>query len=134
VVEEVAEMLRERNEVVPVPLDLPDEDQLILIEEELLLPIPKEMRQFLLEVSDVIYGHIEPVTAADPNSHTYLPEVTAIAWSIGVPHYVMPLCEVNGSYYCVDPEGEVLFWQDGDFTEETWKSVWHWARDVWLES
>lgn len=132
--EEILELLRDHNESVPVPLELPDQDQLILIEEELLLPIPRDMRTYLLEASDVIYGSLEPVTAADPNSHTYLPEVTAVAWSLGVPHYLMPLCEVSGAYYCVEPEGEVVFWRDGDFTGETWPSVWQWVRDVWLES
>lgn len=132
--EDIIDLLHEKSEVVPVPLDLPDEDQLVRIEEELLLPIPRDMRHFLLEVSDVIYGHLEPVTAADPHSHTYLPEVTAFAWSIGVPRYLMPLCEDNGDYYCVDPEGEVILWKNGELTEETWPSVWHWAEEVWLNS
>lgn len=132
--EDILELLREHNVQVPVPLDLPDEDTLVMIEEELLLPIPRDMRQFLLEASDVIYGHLEPVTAADPHSHTYLPEVTAVAWSEGVPRYLMPLCQDGDSYYCVEPEGEVVLWRDGELTDETWSSVWHWARDVWLES
>lgn len=132
--DDIVDLLREKSEAVPVPLDLPDEDQLIRIEEELLLPIPRDMRQFLLEVSDVVYGHLEPVTAADPNSHTHLPEVTAFAWSIGVPRYLMPLCEDDGDYYCVDPEGEVILWKNGELTEETWPSVWHWAEEVWLNS
>jgi hypothetical protein len=114
--EDVLDLLLERNEPVPVPLELPDEDQLVQIEEEILLPIPPEMRTFLMEVSDVVYGSIEPVTAADPHSHTYIPEVTAIAWSLGVPHYLLPLCEVNGNYYCVEPDGEVVFWRDGELT------------------
>lgn len=133
-IDEVLDLLREYNEPVPVPLELPDEDRLVEIEEEILLPIPRDMRTFLLEASDVVYGGIEPVTAADPNSHTYLPEVTAVAWSQGVPRHLMPLCEVNGNYYCVEQEGEVVFWRDGDLTDESWPSVWHWIRDVWLES
>ncbi len=133
-IDEVLEMLRDHNEPVPVPLELPDEDRLVEIEEELLLPIPREMRSFLLEASDVVYGSIEPVTAADPSSHTYLPEVTAVAWEQGVPRYLMPLCELNGAYYCVEQDGEVVFWCDGELTDETWPSVWHWVRDVWLVS
>lgn len=132
--EEILELLREHNVSVPVPLDLPDEDTLVMIEEELLLPIPRDMRQYLLEASDVIYGRLEPVTAADPHSHTYLPEVTAVAWSQGVPRYLMPLCQDGDTYYCVEPEGEVVHWRDGDVTGETWPSVWQWVRDVWLES
>jgi hypothetical protein len=132
--EDIIDLLHEKSELVPVPLELPDQDQLIAIEEALLLPIPREMRQFLLEASDVIYGRLEPVTAADPNSHTYLADVTATAWSLGVPHYLMPLCEDNGDYYCVDQDGEVVLWRNGELTDETWQSVWDWVEDVWLNS
>ena len=131
--EEILDLLREYNEDVPVPLDLPDEDQLVVVEEELLLPIPRDMREYLLKASDVVFGSLEPVTAADPNSHTYLPEVAAVAWSLGVPRYLMPLCEVNGAYYCVEPEGEVVFWRDGELTDDNWLTIWYWVREVWLE-
>ena len=83
--EEIIDMLRDSNQPVPVPLDLPDEDVLVEVEEQILLPIPRDMRTYLLEASDVIYGSLEPVTAADPYSHTYLPEVAAVAWSLGEP-------------------------------------------------
>ena len=133
--EEILELLRDHNELVPVPLELPDHDRLVEIEEEILLPIPRDVRTFLLEASDVIYGSLEPVTAADPNSHTYLPDVTSMAWAQGVPRYLLPICEHRGSYYCVDPDGEVCLWRDGDLVEDkTWPSIWQWVRDVWLES
>jgi|SRR5690554_3537484 len=130
--EEVLEQLREQNTPVLVPLELPDEDSLVVVEEELLLSIPRELRDYLLQASDVVYGSLEPVTAADPYSHTYLPEVAAVAWSQGLPRHLLPLCEINGDYYCVDPEGEVLLWRSGELDDATWSSVWHWVRDVWL--
>ena len=39
-IDEVLDLLREHNEPVPVPLELPDEDRLVEIEEELLLSLP----------------------------------------------------------------------------------------------
>ena len=77
--EDVIDQLIELAEVVPVPLELPEEEDLVEIEEALFLPIPFELREFLLKVSDVVYGTLEPVTVADPHSHTYLPEVAATA-------------------------------------------------------
>lgn len=68
--EEVIEQLREANEPVPVPLELPDEDQLVEIEEQLFINIPFVFKEFLLTVSDVVYGSLEPVTCTDPQSHT----------------------------------------------------------------
>lgn len=132
--EEILDLLRDANQDVLVPLDLPDEDDLIEIEEQVLLPIPRDVRTYLLEASDVVYGTLEPVTVSDPNSHTYLPEVAAHAWSVGVPRYLLPLCEDGANFYCVEPEGQVVLWQAGDLTDESWDSVWQWVRDVWLES
>ena len=135
--EEVIEQLRELNEPVPVPLELPEEETLVEIQEQILIHLPFALREFLLQVSDVVYGRLEPVTASDPQSHTYLPEVAATAWSLGVPREFVPLCEDQGNYYVVEEDGTVLLWE-ADTTEinedESWESVWHWVRDVWLES
>ena len=134
--EEVIEQLREANEPVPVPLELPDEDQLVEIEEQLFINIPFVFKEFLLTVSDVVYGSLEPVTVTDPQSHTYLPEVAATAWDLGVPRELIPICQDGDDYYCVEEDGTVVLWcaEEELVTEETWESVWHWARDVWLES
>lgn len=134
--EDVIEQLRDQAEVIPVPLDLPEEEDLVLIEEELFLPLPFELREFLLKVSDVVYGTLEPVTVADPQSHTYLPEVAATAWSLGISRELIPLCEAQGGYYCVSPEGDVNFinLDTGETEEDEWPSVWHWVKEVWLES
>lgn len=134
--EDVIELLREQSEDVPVPLELPDEEDLVVIEEELFLPLPFEFREFLLKVSDVVFGSIEPVTVTDPQSHTYLPEVAAMAWSLGISRELIPLCEVSTGYYCVTPEGEVsLINPDtGEVGEDEWPSIWHWVKEVWLES
>lgn len=134
--EDVIDQLREQAEVIPVPLDLPEEEDLVLIEEELFLPLPFELREFLLKVSDVVYGTLEPVTVTDPQSHTYLPEVAAMAWSLGVSRELVPLCETPNGYYCVSPEGDVSFVNPdtGETEDDEWASVWHWAKEVWLES
>lgn len=134
--EDVIDQLREQAETVPVPLDLPEEEDLVLIEEELFVPLPFEMREFLLKVSDIVFGTLEPVTVTDPQSHTYLPEVAAMAWSLGVSRELVPLCEARGGYYCVSPEGEVSFIDPdtGETHSDEWASVWHWVKEVWLES
>ena len=133
--EEVIEQLRELNEPVPVPLELPDEETLVEIQEQILIHLPFELREFLLKISDVVYGRIEPVTVTDPNAHTYLPEVAAQAWNDGVPRDLLPVCQDGRDYYVIDIEGQVSLWSadEGDFTDATWDSIWHWARDVWLE-
>lgn len=132
--EDVIDLLKENNQPVPVPLDLPDDDDLVEIEEQILISLPDDYKHFLLEVSDVVYGSLEPATVMDPQSHTYLPELAATAWDVGMPREYIPICEYSDGYYCITQEGEVLMWMHGDSTEEEWPSIWNWAKDVWLES
>lgn len=132
--QDVIHKLRRKNQMVPVPLDLPDEDQLLDIEEALLISLPRDYRDFLLQVSDLVVGSVEPATAADPNSHTYLADIIAEAWNRGVPRDQIPFCEHQGSYYCLDMEERVQQWKGQGFTGEEWSSIWDWAEDVWLAS
>lgn len=130
--DEIIDALREHSEKIPVPLDLPTEDDLIDVEEQLFLTLPTEYREFLLSVSDVVLGAIEPTTAADPHSHTYIPEVAAEAWNSGLPRHLIPICQRGNEYFCIDPDGEVLLWSQGEFLDQQWESIWEWAVQVWL--
>lgn len=130
--ERVIEALREANQAGHFGLELPDEDMLVEIEEAILLPLPGDLRTYLLEASDVVIGHLEPVTAADPRSHTYLPEMTSVAWSVGLPREYIPVCEYDGGYACIGQDGKVLFWANGDMQGEEWDDLWDWCEEVWL--
>ncbi len=133
--DDVIDLLRENNQSVPVPLELPDEDSLVLIEEELYLSLPADYREFLLTVSDVVCGSLEPSTVTDPRAHTYLPEVAAQAWNEGLPRHYIPICACPEGYYCIAEEGKVYFWSDGSASEaDEWPTIWHWAEEVWLKS
>ena len=132
--DELIDELREANQPVPIPLELPEEDDLVEVQEALFISLNEDFQQFMLTVSDVVYGSLEPVTASDPTSHTYLPEIAAIAWDAGLPRDLVPLCEHQGNYYAVNEEGEVQYWEGGVKSEQSWESVWYWVRDVWLNS
>ncbi len=130
--EDVIEALIEGCEAVPIPLTLPDDELLVEIEEQILIPLPSEYKEFLLQVSDVVYGSIEPATVTDPQSHTYLPELAAYAWSIGLSRELIPICQLGDDYYCIEQDGTIVFWTHQSIDEESWDSIWQWAKNVWL--
>ncbi len=130
---DIIEQLQERSETVPVPLELPTFEQLVEVEEQILISLPRELKEYLLYASDVIYGTIEPVTASDPYSHTYLPEVTCYAWSIGMPRDMIAICQQDDAFYCIDQDGQVHFWKNGGFTDIYWESFWEWVEEIWLK-
>ncbi len=132
--EDIVEALRENSLKVSVPLELPEIEDIVLVEEQILIGLPTEMREFMLELGDVIYGSIEPVTVMDPQSHTYLTEVAATAWDLGIPRHLIPICQCGEKYYCIEDDGEISLWENAENTEETWDSIWSWVEDVWLNS
>lgn len=132
--EELIEELHAVAEEVPVPLELPEHDQVVDAQEQILMPLPRDFREFLMTCSDVVYGTLEPVTVADPSSHTYLPEVTSTAWSLGMPREMVAVCESRDGYFCVAQDGEIKLWTEQGFDGEVWENIWYWVRDVWLES
>lgn len=133
-INEIAEMLAERSLDTAFPLELPTMDDIIEAHEVMLISVPVDFRDYLLHSSNVIYGRLEPVTVADPNSHTYLPEVAAEAWGKGMPREYIPLCVDGDNVYCVAEDGEVFLWEGEDECEPVAEDVWQWARDVWLKS
>ena len=131
--EEIIEQLRAAHQPLSLELVLPDEDLLVEVEEELLISLPYELRSYLLNASDVVCGQLEPVTVVDPRSHTYLPEVAALAWSEGLPRELIPICAYNNGYAHISQEGSIGFWSiaNGDSQKE-WESFWHWVQEEWL--
>ncbi|MDO6619753.1 MULTISPECIES: SMI1/KNR4 family protein [unclassified Shewanella] len=130
---DIIEMLQDLSETVPVPLELPTFEQLVEVEEQILISLPNDLKEYLLFASDVIYGSIEMVTASDPYSHTYLPEVTSYAWSIGMPREYIAICQQGDNFYCIDQEGNVRHFYKGRMVDIMWESLWDWIQDIWLK-
>jgi hypothetical protein len=125
--------LRSCNEPVPIPLRLPTVAEVDEAERRLGVKFPSDFRRYLLEASDVVYGTIEPVTITQPHSHTDLFKVANDAWQgYGVPRDLLPICEDNADFYCINPASEVVFWSHNGGLSEKWPSLAHWVRDVWL--
>lgn len=125
--------LRRRNEPVPRPLRLPTPEEVADAERRLAVSFPPDFRRYLVEVSDVTCGVLEPVTITRPESHTDLFKVAESAWNgYGVPRELLPLCEDNADFYCMNPTGEVVFWSHNCWSSEKWPGLADWIEQVWL--
>lgn len=117
-------------------MELPDEDLLVEIEEEILISLPADLKEFLLYGSDVVVGTLSPVTVTDPHAFTHLPEVTATAWSEGLPRDLIPICADAERYYFISQDGAVGLWSPDEeiHEDEQWETLWEWINDIWIPS
>ena len=125
--------LRALNEPVPRPARLPSDDEIDQVESELSVPFHSDFRRYLREASDVTYGTREPVTLTLPDSHTDLRTVARNAWRVGVPGDWIPVCEDNGDYFCVTPNGRITFWSHDGSSDESWPSLADWLIQEWIQ-
>ena len=125
--------LREVAEEVPEPAALPTEDAVADMEEELGVKFHPDYRKFLLLASDVAFGALEPATITDPDAHTHLATIAEEAWDLEVPKKLLPICEDNGDYYCMDQKtGKIKFWSSDGASNESWPSLAVWIEEVWI--
>ena len=123
--------LRVLNEEVPQPMRLPTAVEVAEVETELGVKFHPDFRRYLLEASDVVVGAMEPVTITHPDAHTDLRAVAESAWEEAeVPRRLLPICEDNGDYYCMNAKGEIVFWS-GEAGEK-WKDLATWIEEVWI--
>jgi hypothetical protein len=124
--------LRKLNEDVPQPLRLPTKDEVTTAEEQLGVRFHPNYRRYLLEASDVVYDGVEPAQITDRESHTSLFEVVGGAREMELPEKLLPICEDNGSYFCMNAGGEVVYWDHNGTTDEKWPDLATWIAEVWI--
>ena len=94
-----------------------------------------DYRRFLLEAGDISYNVLEPATITLPEAHTDLLGIVKRARSTWkVPSELVPICEDNADYYCMTPDGRVIFWSHDMQapTGEEWPDLAAWIEQVWM--
>lgn len=130
---EIIERLRGLNQPVPRPLRLPSLDELSSTEHALGITFHPDYRRYLLEASDVVFGTFEPATIVPGGGHTDLIPMAQAAWrDMGLPRALLPICEDNADYYCINNSGEIVFCSHNGQTDECWPNLAAWIQDVWI--
>lgn len=131
---EVIVELRELNEPVPKPFRLPTEAEVAAAEKRLNVKFHEDYRRFLLEASDVVVGALEPAMVTSDCGYLNLCEIAEYAWDeMELPLTLLPICEDNGDYYCLNKKGEVEFWTPDGAATDRWETLAVWIKEVWID-
>ena len=133
-ISEVIAELRKLNEPVPTPLRLPTEAEVKSAETQLEKTFPDDYREYLLTGSDVVHGALEPAVVLPDAGYLNLVEMAESAWDeMELPRELLPICEDNGDYYCLNEKGQVQFWSHNGETDEKWPDLASWIQEVWID-
>jgi hypothetical protein len=132
---EVIAELRDLNEPVAKPFRLPTEAEVNAAEKRLNIKFHDDYRRFLLEASDVVYGSLEPAMVTPDCGILNLCEMAEYAWDeLELPLTLLPICEDNGDYYCLNKSGAIEFFTPGEEPEKRWDNLADWIEEVWINA
>ena len=119
----------ERNNV-----PLPDDALISQYEKEIGFIFSDDYKEVLKKISNIFYGTIDLLTVTkDKKYHGELSQVLNDAREQGLPRDWLPICEDNGSYYCIDNKGKIRYWTTDGYSEESWSDLASWIKQVWIE-
>ncbi|WP_193101353.1 SMI1/KNR4 family protein [Burkholderia sp. Z1] len=111
----------------------PDDTLISEYEKDVGFSFSEEYRLFLKDASTIFFGVMEPlVITSERNDRCELSSAIQKARQIGLPFDWLPICEDNGDYYCIVPDGKIRFWSPDGVTAESWAGLAEWINDVWI--
>jgi len=115
-------------------LPLPDDNLITQYEKDTGFTFSADYRKVLKEVGNVFYGTIELLSLSkDKKYYGELLSALVEAREQGLPESWLPICEDNGSYYCIEPEGVIRYWTTDGYSNDQWTDLASWIKEVWIE-
>ncbi|CDL86346.1 SMI1/KNR4 family protein [Xenorhabdus cabanillasii] len=115
-------------------IDLPDDELISQYEKEIGFEFSDDYKEVLKKISNIFYGTIDLlVVTRDRKYYGELSQALSDAREQGLPEKLLPICEDNGSYYCIDCDGKIKYWTLDGYNEESWPDLASWIKQVWIE-
>lgn len=133
-IDDVIHELKEVSGNDRLNVELPDDILISSYETEIGFSFPEDYKKVLKEVGNIFYGTIELASITN-NKKDYreLSQILSDAREQGLPENWLPICEDNGSYYCLIPSNEIRYWTTDGYSDDRWASLADWIKQVWIE-
>lgn len=131
--DEVIDQLKELSYGERIKADLPNDALLDSYEKDIGCIFSMDYRKLLKEANNIFYGTIELLLVT--NDKKYSSELSIVlndAREQGLPKDWLPICEDNGSYYCLVPDGTIRYWTLDGYSNDSWENLANWVEQVWI--
>jgi len=116
---------------VKIPTDI----EIAEAQEKLGFIFPPEYVAFIKSGYDLGNAPLEALEIVDPPSYADIYEALVSTRKFyDLPVELMPICEDNSDYYCINDNGEVVYWSHNGISNEKWINVTTWAKQMVLEA
>jgi hypothetical protein len=117
-------------EFIP-PTDLEIEEA----QRKLNFTFPIEYIDFIKSGYDLGDTALEALEIKSPDSHVDIyAAITDAKKYYELPDDLLPICEDNSDYYCLNLSGEIIFWSHNGVTDEKWKNIVVWRNQMIAEA
>ncbi|QFI37947.1 SMI1/KNR4 family protein [Moritella marina ATCC 15381] len=114
---------------------IPTDIEIAQAQEKLGFRFSTEYIAFIKSGYDLGDALLEALEIVDPPSYADIFEVLESAREFyDLPTELLPICEDNSDYYCLNSYGEVVFWSHNGVTNEKWANVSEWRGQMIAES
>ena len=113
----------------------PSDEEIKEAEVKLGFNFPDEYIEFIK--SGYILGNapLEALEINSPGSHVDIYEAIESARKYyELPKNLLPILEDNSDYYCLNENGQVVFWSHNGTTDEKWNNVKEWQSQMIAEA
>jgi hypothetical protein len=112
---------------------LPDDSLIKQYEEDIGFSFSEDYKKVLKEIDNIFYGTIELLSVTrDKKDYRELAQALNDARELGIPKDWLPICEDNGSYYCLDSNENVRYWTGDGYSNDSWVDLTSWIKQVWI--
>ncbi|WP_348633946.1 SMI1/KNR4 family protein [Shewanella sp. WXL01] len=116
-------------------MKIPSDREIADAQNKLGFKFPEEYVAFIKSGYDLGDAPLDALQIVDPPSYVDIYEALESARKFyDLPVGLMPICEDNSDYYCINHKGEVVFWSHNGVTDEKWANVTIWRNQMVLEA
>lgn len=113
----------------------PSDKEIEEAQEKLGFTFPSEYIEFIKSGYDLGDAPLEALEISNPPSHADIFEALESARKYyQLPADLCPICEDNSDYYCLNNDGEVVFWSHNGATDKKWANVKEWRNQIVAEA
>ncbi|WP_064608965.1 SMI1/KNR4 family protein [Photobacterium sp. J15] len=113
----------------------PSDDEIAAAQQKLGMLFSTEYVEFIKSGYDLGDSVLEALEIDNPGSHVDIFEALESARKYyDLPENLLPICEDNSDYFCLNEKGEVVFWSHNGATDEKWSSIEAWRSQMILEA